>query len=89
MAHLISTSTDGGQHWGTAFDHSQQNPRVLEATAPCTTQWNCHRSHKTVMTLLALLTFISTNGGISWSNTVTVAKITGSVLPTAEMGWFW
>ena len=32
-----------------------------------------------------MLAFTSTNGGINWNSTITVAKITGSVLPTAEI----
>ncbi len=79
----MSTSTDGGYTWGvaqTTLDKAhglggqplvQPNGTVIVPISGYAT------SH--------MLSFNSTNGGLSWNSTVVVAKITGSVLPTAEI----
>ena len=80
---LMSTSTDGGQTWGsteTTADNAlgiggqplvQPNGRVIVPISGYDDSF--------------MHAFISTNGGASWSKTTTVAKITTSVLPTAAM----
>jgi hypothetical protein len=80
---LMSTSTDGGYTWGvaqTTLDKAhglggqplvQPNGIVIVPISGYAT------SH--------MLSFTSTNGGISWNSTVEIAKITGSVLPTDGM----
>ena len=80
---LMSTSTDGGQTWGspeTTADNAlgiggqplvQPNGRVIVPISGYDDSF--------------MHAFISANGGASWSKTTTVAKITTSVLPTAAM----
>lgn len=80
---LMSTSTDGGHHWGQALTTAnkakglggqplvQPNGTVIVPISGYATS--------------RMLAFISTNGGTSWSAAVTVAQITGSVLPTAAI----
>ncbi len=80
---LMSTSTDGGYTWGaaqTTLDKArglggqplvQPNGTVIVPISGYATS--------------RMLAFTSTNGGINWNSTITVAKITGSVLPTAEI----
>src|SRR6185312_1339182 len=80
---LMSTSIDGGQHWGAALTTANRSRGI--GGQPLV------QPNGTVIVPISgyatsrMLAFISTNGGMSWSNTVTVAKITGSALPTAEM----
>ncbi len=80
---LISTSTDGGHTWAPALPTAN---KALGLGGQPLVQPN-----GTVIVPISgyatsrMLAFTSTNGGMSWSKTITVAKITGSVLPTAEM----
>ena len=79
----MSTSTDGGQTWSApemTADKAlgiggqplvQPNGRVVVPISGYSDS--------------LMHTFISTDGGANWSSTTTVAKITTSVLPTAEM----
>lgn len=80
---FMSTSSNGGHSWGTALTTAdkargiggqplvQPNGTVIVPISGYATS--------------RMLSFISTNGGTSWSKAITVAKITGSVLPTAGM----
>jgi hypothetical protein len=80
---LMSTSTDGGHHWGPAL--TTANKAMGLGGQPLV------QPNGTVIVPISgyatsrMLAFISMDGGTSWSATVTVAKITGSVLPTAEI----
>lgn len=80
---LMSTSTDGGHTWAPPL--STANKALGLGGQPLV------QPNGTVIVPISgyatsrMLAFISTNGGISWGKAITVAKITGSVLPTAEM----
>ncbi len=80
---LMSTSTDGGYTWGvaqTTLDkaHGLGGQLLVQPNGTVIVPISGYATSR-------MLAFTSTNGGISWNSTVTVAKITGSVLPTAEI----
>ncbi|HEX9134380.1 MAG TPA: sialidase family protein [Ktedonobacteraceae bacterium] len=80
---LMSTSTDGGYTWGvaqTTLDkaHGLGGQPLVQPNGTVIVPISGYATSR-------MLAFTSTNGGISWNSTVTVAKITGSVLPTAEI----
>ncbi len=80
---LMSTSIDGGHTWGAAQTTAdkahglggqplvQPGGKVIVPISGYTTS--------------RMLAFTSTNGGLSWNSTVIVARINGSVLPTAAI----
>jgi hypothetical protein len=80
---LMSTSTDGGYTW--------QGPEMTLDQAHGLGGQPLVQPNGTVIVPISgygdsrLYAFTSTNGGFSWNTTVTVAKITGGVLPTAEI----
>lgn len=88
----MSTSTDGGQSWGTR--HSTANNATVIGGQPLV------QPNGTVVVPIenasesSLLAFTSTNGGTSWNSTITVTSVShhtdaGSIrsgsLPTAEV----
>src|SRR6266566_1783318 len=80
---LMSTSTDGGYTWGvaqTTLDkaHGLGGQPLVQPNGTVIVPISGYATSR-------MLSFTSTNGGISWNSTVVVAKITGSVLPTAEI----
>lgn len=80
---LMSTATDGGHTWGAAQTtadkaHGLGGQPLVQPGGTVIVPISGYANSR-------MLAFISTNGGISWSSTVTVATITGSVLPTAEI----
>jgi Neuraminidase (sialidase) len=80
---LMSTSADGGYTWGvaqTTLDkaHGLGGQPLVQPNGTVIVPISGYATSR-------MLAFTSTNGGISWNSTVTVAKITGSVLPTAEI----
>jgi hypothetical protein len=78
---LMSASTDGGFTWGVAQTTLDQahglggQPLVQPDGTVIVPISGYATSH--------MLSFTSTNGGLSWNSTIEVTKITGSVLPTA------
>jgi hypothetical protein len=80
---LMSTSTDGGYSWGvaqTTLDkaHGLGGQPLVQPNGTVIVPISGYATSR-------MLSFTSTNGGISWNSTITVANITGSVLPTAEI----
>jgi BNR repeat-like domain len=80
---LTSTSTDGGHTWGAAQmtadrAHGIGGQPLVQPNGTVIVPISGYANSR-------MLAFTSTNGGISWNSTVTVAKITSSVLPTAEI----
>lgn len=80
---LMSTSTDGGYTWGvaqTTLDqaHGLGGQPLVQPNGTVIVPISGYATSR-------MLAFTSTNGGISWNSSVIVAKITGSVLPTAEI----
>jgi len=80
---LMSTSTDGGHAWGKA--QATANRAVGIGGQPLV------QPDGTVIVPISgyddsrMYAFTSTNGGASWGRTVTVARIAGAALPSAEM----
>jgi hypothetical protein len=80
---LMSTSTDGGNTWGVAqrtLDnaHGIGGQPLVQPNGTVIVPISGYETSR-------MLAFTSTNGGSSWNSTITVAKITGSVLPSAEI----
>src|SRR6266516_730942 len=80
---LMSTSTDGGYTWGaaqTTLDnaHGLGGQPLVQPNGTVIVPISGYATSR-------MLAFTSTNGGINWNSTIIVAKITGSVLPTAEI----
>ena len=80
---LMSTSTNGGHNWGAALTTADKarglgGQPLVQPDGTVIVPISGYATSR-------LLSFISTNGGTSWSKPITVAKITGSTLPTAEM----
>ena len=80
---LMSTSTDGGYSWGvsqTTLDkaHGLGGQPLVQPNGTVIVPISGYATSR-------MLSFTSTNGGISWNSTVVAAKITGSVLPTADI----
>lgn len=80
---LMSTSTDGGFIWGvaqTTLDkaHGLGGQPLVQPDGTVIVPISGYATSR-------MLAFTSTDGGINWNSTITVAKITGSVLPTAEI----
>ncbi len=80
---LMSTSTNGGYSWSAA--------KTTANKAKGTGGQPLVQPNGTVIVPIggydssSILSFTSTNGGASWSRAVIAARITGSVLPTAEI----
>ena len=80
---LMSTSTDGGRTWSKAQTTADQ--------AHGTGGQPLVQPNGTVIVPISgygnmrLLSFISTNGGKSWSKTILIDKINGNVLPSAAI----
>jgi hypothetical protein len=80
---LMSTSTDGGFSWGAALTtldkaHGIGGQPLVQPNGTVIVPLSGYATSR-------MLAFTSTNGGISWNSTIIVARITGSVLPTAEI----
>lgn len=78
---LLSTSTDGGYTWGvaqTTLDkaHGLGGQPLVQPNGTVIVPISGYATSR-------MLSFTSTNGGLSWNSTIEVTKITGSVLPTA------
>jgi BNR repeat-like domain len=78
---LMSTSTDGGFTWGvaqTTLDqaHGLGGQPLVQPNGTVIVPISGYATSR-------MLSFTTTNGGLSWNSTIEVAKITGSVLPTA------
>ncbi len=78
----MSTSTDGGHSWGKAQTtannaHGLGGQPLVQPGGTVIVPISGYDTDK-------MLAFTSNNGGKSWSSTVTVAKITGSALASAE-----
>jgi hypothetical protein len=78
---LMSTSTDGGLAWGaaqTTLDkaHGLGGQPLVQPNGTVIVPISGYATSR-------MLSFTSTNGGLSWNSTIEVSKITGSVLPTA------
>jgi hypothetical protein len=78
---LMSTSTDGGFTWGaiqTTLDkaHGLGGQPLVQPNGTVIVPISGYATSR-------MLSFTSTNGGLSWNSTIEIAKITGSVLPTA------
>ena len=78
---LLSTSTDGGYTWGiaqTTLDkaHGLGGQPLVQPDGTVIVPISGYATSR-------MLSFTSTNGGLSWNSTIEVTKITGSVLPTA------
>ena len=80
---LMSTSIDGGFTWGvaqTTLDqaHGLGGQPLVQPNGTVIVPISGYATSR-------MLSFTSTNGGLSWNSTIEVSKITGSVLPTAGM----
>lgn len=80
---LMSTSTDGGYTWGAALTtldkaHGLGGQPLVQPNGTVIVPISGYTTSR-------MLSFTSTNGGSSWNSSVVVAKITGSVLPTAAI----
>jgi len=78
---LMSASTDGGLTWGvaqTTLDkaHGLGGQPLVQPDGTVIVPISGYATSR-------MLSFTSTNGGLSWNSTIEVSKITGSVLPTA------
>ena len=78
---LMSASTDGGLSWGiaqTTLDkaHGLGGQPLVQPDGTVIVPISGYATSR-------MLSFTSTNGGLSWNSTIQVAKITGSVLPSA------
>jgi hypothetical protein len=78
---LMSTSTDGGYIWGVAQTtlndaHGLGGQPLVQPNGTVIVPISGYATS-------LMLSFTSTDGGLSWNSTEVVAKITGSVLPTA------
>ena len=78
---LMSTSSDGGFTWGvaqTTLDkaHGLGGQPLVQPNGTVIVPISGYATSR-------MLSFTSTNGGLSWNSTIEVTKITGSVLPTA------
>jgi hypothetical protein len=78
---LMSASTDGGLSWGkaqTTLDkaHGLGGQPLVQPDGIVIVPISGYATSR-------MLSFTSTNGGLSWNSTIEVAKITGSVLPSA------
>ena len=78
---LLSASTDGGLSWGvaqTTLDkaHGLGGQPLVQPDGTVIVPISGYATSR-------MLSFTSTNGGLSWNSTIEVAKITGSVLPSA------
>ncbi|HZU66472.1 MAG TPA: sialidase family protein [Ktedonobacteraceae bacterium] len=79
----MSTSTNGGRSWETPITtdnkaHGLGGQPLVQPNGTVIVPISGYDTSR-------ILSFISTDGGASWSKTSVVAKITGSVLPTAAM----
>jgi hypothetical protein len=80
---LMSTSTNGGHSWSAAKTtadkaHGTGGQPLVQPNGTVIVPIGGYDTSR-------ILAFTSTNGGASWSKVVTVAKITGNVLPSAEI----
>jgi len=80
---LMSTSIDGGVTWSvaqTTLDkaHGLGGQPLVQPNGTVIVPISGYETSR-------MLSFTSTNGGLSWNSTIEVSKITGSVLPTAGM----